>query len=165
MAVPVQGEPAAPLAAGTQVLACMNCGEQRSFQLDSRQLHELLSQQQVRLVCAHCQMPTTWTGVEPDRRSSPPRRAAQRVRMELPVRVRSDSPQLSFVEVTRTLNASREGACFLLHQPVREGMEVQVLMPYQEGDNLPETRAKVVRAEKFGDVWQVGVEFIRKQAY
>lgn len=155
--------PPTRLPAGEQLLACMNCGDQRALQLDRAQLSDLLGRQQVRLFCANCQTLTTWAGVEPDRRSRTPRRAGRRVRMQLPIRVRSNSPQLSFVEVTRTLNASRDGACIVLHQPVREGMELQVLMPYSEGENLPETRAKVIRAEKFGDAWEVGVEFIRPE--
>ena len=152
-------EPATPFPAGSQLLACMNCGEQRPFPLDRNQLNELTSRQQVRLFCPDCHSLTTWSGVEPDRRSGQPRRTARRVRMELPLRVRSQSPQLSFNEITHTVNASRDGACFLVHHPLREGMEVFLLMPYHEGETLPETRAKVVRVDKYGDVWEVGVEF------
>ncbi|OFV81905.1 MAG: hypothetical protein A3D93_01480 [Acidobacteria bacterium RIFCSPHIGHO2_12_FULL_67_30] len=151
--------PATPLPAGGQLLACMNCGEQRTLPLDRSQLNELMSRQEVRLFCPDCHSLTSWSGVEPDRRNGTPRRAARRVRMELPIRVRCQSPQLSFNEVTHTLNASRDGACLVVHQPLREGMEVFLLMPYHEGETLPEMRAKVVRVDKYGDVWEVGVEF------
>ena len=154
--------PATPLPASGQLLSCMNCGEQRTFPLDRTQLNELMSRQEVRLFCAHCQSLTTWGGTEPDRRAGVPRRAARRVRMELPIRVRSQSPQLSFSEVTQTLNASRDGACFPVHQPLREGMEVFLLMPYHEGETLPEMRARVVRVEKNGELWEVGVEFLKR---
>src|SRR3972149_3766773 len=92
--------PATPLPAGGQLLACMNCGEQRTLPLDRSQLNELMSRQEGRLFCPGC----------------PP-------------------------------------------QPLREGMEVFLLMPYHEGETLPEMRAKVVRVDKYGDVWEVGVEF------
>lgn len=41
-------------------------------------------------------------------------------------------------------------------------MEVFLLMPYHEGETLPEMRAKVVRVDKYGDVWKVGVEFAQR---
>ena len=154
--------PATPLPTGSQLLACMSCSEQRTFQLDRSQLNDLMSRQEVRLFCAHCQTLTTWAGAELDRRSGQPRRAARRVHMELPIRVRCQSPQLSCNEVTHTLNASRDGACLVVHQPLREGMEVFLLMPYHEGETLPEMRARVVRVEKSGEVWEVGVEYVKR---
>lgn len=152
--------PATPSPAGSQTLACLTCAEQRSLILDRHELAGLLSNQQVRLFCSNCQTITSWSGVEPDRRSGQPRRTSRHVRMELPIRVRSNAPNLAFTEVTRTVNA-RDGACFSTRQPLKEGMEVMVLVPYKEGETLPETRARVVRVEKKSDDLEVAVEFIR----
>ena len=154
--------PPTPTVAGSQSLECLICGDQRSLVLDQRELAELLTHQQLRLFCANCQSITAWTGVERDRRGGAQRRASRHVRLELPIRVRASLPQLNFTEVTYTVNASRDCACFNTRQPLREGMEVNVLVPYVQGETLPETRARVVRVEKKGDDWEVAVQFLRK---
>lgn len=154
--------PTTPTAAGSHTLACLSCADQRSLVLDQRELGELLNRQQIRLFCANCQSITAWTGVEPDRRQADSRRASRHVRLEMPIRVRASLPQLNFTEVTRTVNVSRDGACFTTRQALREGMEVNVLVPYVEGETLPETRGRVVRVEKKGDDWEVAVQFLRK---
>lgn len=154
--------PTTPTVAGSHTLSCLSCADQRSLLLDQRELAELLSHQQIRLFCANCQSITAWAGVEPDRRQDEGRRTSPHVRMELPIRVRASLPQLSFTEVTRTLNVSRDGACFTTRQPLREGMEVNLLVPYVEGEALPETRARVVRVEKKGEDWEVAVQLLRK---
>ena len=153
--------PATPSASENQLLACMSCGEQRNLVLDVRELSELLSHHEIRQYCSNCQTLTSWYGVEPDRRSGQQRRTSRHVRMELPIRVRSNAANLAFTEVTHTLNVSREGACFATHQPLREGMDVMVLVPYKEGEQLPETRGRVVRVEQKSDNWEVSVQFVR----
>ena len=44
---------------------------------------------------------------------------------------------------------------------LREGMTVYVMMPYSEADSaLFEKQARVVRVERRGDVYEVGIELI-----
>lgn len=155
--------PATQSPAGSSTLACMNCGDQRTLQLDRGQLAELIRSQQLRLHCSHCQSLTSWSAVEADRRTEQPRRTSRRVRMELPIRVRAEAPNSPLTEVTRTVDLSRDGACFRFPQPLREGSEIFVRVPFDERDNLPETRARVVRSEQAEEGWLVAVEFVQSR--
>ena len=102
-----------------------------------------------------------WAGVQQDRRSGVERRTARHIQLSLPIRIRCDSPGLQFVEVTRTLTASRDGASFISKHPLREGMTLSVAVPYSEGDSmLWEKRARVVRAQSKDGDNEVGIEFL-----
>lgn len=147
--------------ASTVTLACLNCADQRVLKLDGAQLSEFLNKQQIRLFCGNCQSLTSWCGVEPDRRTGQQRRVRRHLSMEVSLRVRSDAADLGFTEVTRTRNTSADGACFTLQRQLRQGMEVHITMPYEEGMmELPERRARVVRMEKNGDAWEIAVQFL-----
>lgn len=141
-------------------LSCMECGEQVELKLSPDQLTELLSKPEIKLPCTTCSSVTLWFSTELDRRVTP-RRTISRVKIEMPIRVRSENPGDSFTEVNSTINASRDGACFTTEHALSEGMEIFVLLPYTEGDDLPETRARIIRVEQKGDKYEVGVEFRR----
>lgn len=141
-------------------LSCMECGELVELKLTPNQLTELLAKPEIKLPCTPCQSVTQWVSTELDRRVTP-RRSTNRVKVEMPIRVRSEKPGDSFTEVDTTINASREGACFTTEHALSEGMEIFVLVPYTEGEDLPETRARIVRVEQKGDQYEVGVTFSR----
>ncbi len=150
-----------PGPSGSTVLACMTCETQQGVDLNPGQLAELFNKQQVRLYCPACQTSTTWYAVQPDRRSGQERRTTRHAHIDLPIRVRCDQPDMKFIEFTRTLTASRQGASFTSIHPLREGMVVLVIVPFREGDStILELQARVVRAEQKGNGCQVGVEFL-----
>ena len=111
------------------MLACMISGDEQRFDLHHVQLKELHMREQLRLFCRACQQVTSWTGVQPDRRSSP------QPRIELPLRVRCELPGFNFTEVTRTLTASRKRASFVSRHALRQGQTIYVVMPYSERDS------------------------------
>jgi hypothetical protein len=138
----------------------MDCGEQVELKLTPNQLTELLAKPEIKLPCTTCNAVTQWFSTELDRRVTP-RRSNNRVKVEMPIRVRSEKPGDSFTEVGTTLNASRDGACFTTKHALSEGMEVFVLLPYTEGEDLPETRARIIRVEQKDGQYEVGIEFRR----
>jgi hypothetical protein len=143
------------------LLSCMICGGQQRFDLTVGQMDELVRRQELRLFCRTCGDVTTWSGYEADRRNGEDRRAIPHAKIELPIRVRCDEPGLESTEFTRTLTASRQGASFTSHHPLREGMIVYVVFPYGGADStLLEVRARVVRAEKKGESYDVGIRFV-----
>ena len=145
---------------GGVILACLNCADQRLFDLSPGQLADFFNNREVQLFCPNCQAYTTWSGLERARRPDKPRRTRHRVRVALPIRVRSDAPELRFTEVTRTLSASRDGACFYSRQPLRQGMVLYVQIPYEEVQTLPDTPARVVHVAETSDQSQVAVKFL-----
>lgn len=162
----------APYAVGAGKVYCQTCGALRPKDLDAGQLQELFAFGQVEIPCAECDKTTVWNGKVVDRRGADGtseggerregvRRAHRRVHVSLPIRIRCDSPDLKFVEVKKTIEASRQGCSFLTNQPVQKGMALYVVFPYSEGDALLETAAKVTRVSPAEGGAEVGFEFMR----
>ncbi len=61
------------------------------------------------------------------------------------------------MEETSTLNFSRHGVLFHSRHALRKGMQVFVLVPYNKGEDLPETPARVVRVRPAGDQYEVAL--------
>jgi hypothetical protein len=143
------------------LLSCVTCGNQETFGLNVVDIGQLQRQGQLRLYCDACRGFTTWIGVQKERRSGTDRRTSRRTLMMLPIRVRCELPALQFAEVTRTLTASRNGASFITHHALSEGMMLYVVMPYSEEDPaLLEEQARVERVEKKESGFEVGIEFL-----
>ena len=155
--------PTTPGAPSTTILTCVSCGERRHFALDQFQQAGLFQRRETRLFCPHCQEVTTWYALESDRRGRTEQRSSRRVKLELPVRVRCQERDCSFVEVTHTLNVARNSCLFYTQKPLRIGMYVYLIMPYHDGaeDALTETRAEVMRVEEHGESKAVAVRFLR----
>lgn len=58
-------------------------------------------------------------------------RLRSRVRIELPIRVRQIGPPRDFAEITRTVDASRNGILFRSRERYDVGTNVWVMMPYR----------------------------------
>ncbi len=162
-----------PYAVGAGKVYCQTCGALRAKDLDAGQLQELFAFGQVDIFCDKCAKTTKWNGKVVDRRTADEgapeggerrkgaRRTHRRVHVSLPIRVRCDAPDLKFVEIKKTLEASRQGCSFVTNQPVQKGMALYVVFPYSEGDALLETTAKVTRVSPADGGAEVGFEFIR----
>jgi hypothetical protein len=77
-------------------------------------------------------------------------RGHPRARLHLPVRLRWRGPLGSLVEVTETLDTSREGLLIYRQEETREGSRVWVTFPFDAAATnavQPETRAHVVRVQ------------------
>lgn len=148
---------------GSNILACVSCGERRHFTLDNFQQAELFQRHETRIFCPHCQEVTTWYALDADRRGRPDRRDSRHIKLDLPVRLRCQERDCTFVEVTHTLNAARDGCLLYTQKPLRAGMYVYLIMPYHAGadDALPETRAEVMRVEEYSGGKAVAVRFLR----
>ncbi len=154
-------------------LFCQTCGDPLTRELDAGELQDLFAFGKIEMPCEICNKATEWCGKEVDRRKSntalvkeqdrrkEDRRAQRRVHVSLPIRIRCDEPNLKFVEVKRTLEASREGASFVLTQEVKEGMFLYVILSYSEGDAIMETKARVTRVSPAPGGAEVGVQFLR----
>lgn len=162
-----------PYAVNAGKVYCQTCGAFRTKELDAGQLQELFAFGQVEILCGTCDKTTVWNGKIVDRRGADDdapeggerregvRRTLKRVHVSLPIRIRCDSPDLKFVEVKKTIEASRQGCSFVTNQPVQKGMCLYVVFPYSEGDALMETNAKVTRVSPAEGGAEVGFEFIR----
>ncbi len=144
------------------LLGCATCGAEQSWELSFEQLNELVRNGQLRLLCPACRTMTTWYGLQPDRRAGSERRTSRHARIKLPIRVRCTCQESNFTEVTTTITASRQGASFISSHELHEGMTVDVIIPYSEGDpQALEMRARVVRVEPKGRVYEIGVQILR----
>lgn len=77
-------------------------------------------------------------------------RARRRVTMDAPIRIRVDLPEAKWLDVTHTINVSRDGVSFLSEQPYKPHMDVFVCFPYT-GQGDMEQRATVVRVTALPD--------------
>ena len=77
------------------------------------------------------------------------RRAQRRVALQVPVRLRVNSPASQFEEVTRTVNVCRNGIYIQSEQLYAKGAPIYVAMNYspQQPDMSPEQKATVVRVD------------------
>ena len=154
-------------------LYCQTCGDPLTRELDAGELQDLFAFGKIDLPCEICNKTTDWSGRIVDRRGKDEeivrkierreenRRAKRRVHVSLPIRIRCDEPNLKFVEVKRTLEASREGASFVLTQEVKEGMFLYIILSYSEGDAIMETKARVTHVSPAPGGAEVGVQFLR----
>ncbi len=89
-------------------------------------------------------------------------RFRQRVRMDMPVRIRQVPPPREYVEIKTTLDVSRNGLLFRTRETYEMNGTVWVTMPYsvRAEDKGPEFPATIVRVIKqsSGDI-EVGVQF------
>ncbi|GEM_PF-4316123 len=83
-------------------------------------------------------------------------RGPRRVRLELPLRVRS--LEFGFEEVTTTVNVSRGGVYFLTERPYRIGQRTRVQLNYNSAsaDNI-EQQAEVARVQVIPGSFRKGV--------
>ncbi len=89
-------------------------------------------------------------------------RVRARIRMELPVRIRQVGPPHDSVEITNSLDVSRNGVLFRTRQPYTTNSTVWVTMPYhpEGGRNNLEFPASVVRIDKADDEFaEIAVQF------
>ncbi|MBI3934832.1 MAG: PilZ domain-containing protein [Acidobacteria bacterium] len=77
------------------------------------------------------------------------RRAQRRVALQVPVRVRLNSPASQFEEVTRTVNVCRNGIYIQSERPYARGSPIYVAMNYspKEPTITAEQKATVVRVD------------------
>ena len=77
------------------------------------------------------------------------RRGQRRVALQLPVRVRVNSPGAQFEETARTLNVCRNGIYFQTERPYTKGLPAYVALNYSARDAspVPEQRGTVVRVD------------------
>jgi PilZ domain len=143
------------------LVACMTCGTEKHFELTFEQLSDLIRNGQLKLFCPSCRTFASWYGLEPDRRAGTERRDSRHARIEMPIRVRCESPGLNFTEVTITKTASRHGASFTSTHELMEGMMLFVVVPYSKEDLAQlEMGARVVRVSPRGGEYEIGVEFL-----
>jgi hypothetical protein len=106
--------------------------------------------------------------------TSSERRAKNRVKMTLPLRIRTDGTFVGgtvalkeeeklpvWLEESVTLDVSRTGVLFVSSRPYRLGQRVWVAMPYQPGMTPREEPAEVVRFVERAGVKGVAIRFIR----
>ena len=82
--------------------------------------------------------------------------------MDLPIRVRSATPGQEFTVEGKTVNISRSGVLFSGKKLIVVGLEVLVLMPYDPDEELPESKAKVIRCDQQEEgVYYTALQFER----
>jgi len=94
--------------------------------------------------------------------SGPNQRIRNRVRLEMPVRIRQIGPPRNLIEVARTLDVSRNGLLFRTREPYELRGIVWVIFPYNADAIVPEPEAPatVVRIDqKPGGDAEVAVQF------
>ena len=97
------------------------------------------------------------------------RRRAQRIRIQVPVFVRGvDVVGADFVELTKTLNISADGASIAATRPMRPEQVVQLTFPAPSPalssmvpNETPPISARVKREQPSGDLRVLGLEFLR----
>jgi hypothetical protein len=134
------------------------------------------AQHEMPLYCLRCGDATLWSSAEADRRtaeaeaeaggktpeeqrSGEDRRVIRRVRMNLAIRVRSEAPGQDFTVVGETINISRTGVLFQCQRLMPVGLHVLILMPYDPGEELPESKSRVVRCDQKGDDYFIALHF------
>jgi hypothetical protein len=96
-------------------------------------------------------------------------RRASRIRLQIPVFLRaSDSTGVDFIELTRTLNISAQGACITCAHHLRINQIVHLTIPVPAPSTssmvpseTPPITARVRRQQDFGDLRVFGLEFLR----
>jgi Tfp pilus assembly protein PilZ len=94
-------------------------------------------------------------------------RLRSRVRMELPIRIRQIGPPRDSVEISHTLDVSRNGILFRTNEPYELNRNVWVTMPYQPNapNQDPEFPGSVVRVARQADgTAEIAVQFHSSRA-
>ena len=99
-------------------------------------------------LCKKCASMTHWTIEE---WPTVERRHAKRPRMEVKIKVTRLVSEFDLVDISETINVSREGACFRSEENYRVGEELMVAVPYMEEQDNIEVPAKVVRVDEVKD--------------
>lgn len=100
------------------------------------------------------------------------KRDKSRVRMTLPIRIRTEKPSAGgylplnptepspvWIEESVTLDVSRSGVLFVSSRPYAPGQRVWIAMPHQPGGSMVEEPAEVVRFVDRAGVRGVAVKF------
>ena len=96
-------------------------------------------------------------------------RRSPRIRLQMPVFLRAtDSSGAEFIELTKTLNISRTGACVASTHILRPDQIVHLTIPAPSSassavvpSETPPITARVLRQENAGDVRLFGLEFLK----
>ncbi len=99
---------------------------------------------------------------------SDPNRRSQRIRLQVPVFIRStDSSGAAFIELTKTLNISATGACIASAYPLRADQVLQLTIPAPSSAHsstvpheTPPISARILRQETTGEMHIFGIEFL-----
>ena len=150
------------------LLECSRCHTRELAQLTLKDYQTILTQPSLERECKSCRAATRWTFglVEGDKRGKTPpaaardaspqsaeRRRANRVTVELPVRIRLE-------EIGRTENLSTTGVCFSSTLGMKVGDCVRLTVGYTPGGNDKEVSARVVwkQEREGGNCFLYGVE-------
>ena len=103
------------------------------------------------------------------RLESAQKRRSPRIRLQVPVFLRAvDTSGTEFIELTKTLNISANGACITSAHLLRMGQVVQLTVPAPSPavsstvpNETPPIAAKVLRHDVTGDIRLFGLEFLR----
>lgn len=159
---------------GSVNLSCMTCKEELVSMVALGPWADTSAQHEMPLYCLRCGDATLWSSAEADRRaaeadaaekpsseqrSGDDRRNIRRVRMKLAIRVRSEAPGQDFTVVGDTINISRTGVLFLCQRLMPVGLHVLILMPYDPGEELPESKARVVRCQQKEEDYFIALHF------
>lgn len=151
---------------GSVNLECMTCKEEQISLVATGPRADPEKTYEMTFYCLRCSDATLWSGTQADRRDreeagaegaddkrsgEEDRRNIRRVRMKLSIRVRSEAPGQDFTVVGDTVNISRTGVLFECQRMMVVGLHVMVLMPYEPGEDLPESKARVVRCDQQQD--------------
>ena len=160
---------------GSVNLECMTCKEEQISLVATGPRADPEKTYELTFYCLRCSDATLWSSAQADRRdreegaegaddkrSGEDRRNIRRVRMKLSIRVRSEAPGQDFTVVGDTVNISRTGVLFECQRMMVVGLHVMVLMPYEPGEDLPESKARVVRCDQQqGDTYYIALHFER----
>jgi hypothetical protein len=97
------------------------------------------------------------------------RRRTPRIRLQVPVFLRAaDASGSEFIELTRTVNISANGACIASTRILRPEQIIHLTIPAPAPasssvipSETPPIAAKVLRQDAVGDLWLFGLEFLR----
>jgi len=135
------------------------CSFRELAKLTLEQYRTLIDQSSLSRHCKQCDALTEWSfgfvDAEPEPLPGQPppttepwvpaqdseRRAAKRLTVKLPVRVRLEDGR---EEVTRTENLSKTGVCFASGLALKEGDTLQLTVGYTPGSHEAEVRARVI---------------------
>jgi PilZ domain len=106
---------------------------------------------------------------EKQRLKSSPTRRSPRLRLQVPVFIRgTDASGAEFVELTKTVNISANGACIACVHVLRPEQIIHLTIPAPSSGSsclvpseTPRITAKVLRHSSMGEMRLLGLDFIR----
>lgn len=141
------------------LLACTVCGTKRADEFSMPELLNLVDVQSKLMACERCQVSTSWSALEQDRRAGS-RRSSWRVPVRMPIHVQTDPDGGGLAETTHTVNVSKGGVRFFSQRNYAKGMELLVRVPYDEEFEQVSVRAKVVWLSPVTQGFHVGIDFL-----